>query len=146
MARGFLAMEYWGLILNRSFAVFVSPGGLHGWKFKGIASALNPFFFAPYERVVLDPDPAVGSEGFHRLMEKRGSFFIARDQIASATFDPTPKWGMGNVPHTDKVLVHLKDGRSREFILLGYQDGQAVCSAIMSGGAVAPAAGDSERG
>lgn len=137
MPRGFLAMEYWGLILNRSFAVLISPAGLHGWQFKGITSALNPHFFVPYQRLILDPDPAIGTEAFDRLMKKRGSFFIPRDQITAATFDPTPKWGMGGVPHTGKLLVHLRDGRDREFILLGDQDGQA--SAIMSERAVASA-------
>ncbi len=39
--RGFLAMEYHHLILNRSFVLFIDPQGLYGCKFSGPVSAFG---------------------------------------------------------------------------------------------------------
>jgi len=125
-------MEYWGLILN-SFVVFIHPSGLSGWKFKGPASTRDPLYFQPYEYMVNGTDPAHGSDEFQSMMKQRGSFFVERGDIASVIFDPTSKWGMGPIPHSGKVHVRTTSGKSREFILLGRQDGQAVRAAILSG-------------
>ena len=138
MSRGFLAMEYWGLILNRSFVVFIHPSGLYGWKFKGPVSTSNPLYFENYEHFVTEPDPAYGSDAFKEVMSGRGSFFIGRDDIADVTLDPTSKWGMGPVPHTGKLRVRMTSGKSREFILLGDQDGEAVRTAVLAAGTTDP--------
>ena len=34
-------MEYYRLILNRTFVVFITPEGLYGWKAEGPASWRN---------------------------------------------------------------------------------------------------------
>ena len=135
-ARGFLAMEYYLLILNRSYVIFSYPEGLYGWKFSGPVSTRNPLFFQPFEELARDATIVPGSEAFQEFMEQPGSFFIARAEIASANYDSRRKWGMGPVPHSGKIYVRLTSGKVREFILLGSQDGPSVCAAVLSGAAV----------
>jgi hypothetical protein len=53
---GFVAMEYYGLILNRTFVVFVAPEGLYGWKAKGVVGASWPMYFEPYEEISKIPN------------------------------------------------------------------------------------------
>ncbi len=67
-------------------------------------------------------------------MKQRGSFFIAREDIAAVDYTPESKWGMGPITHSGKLYVRTRAGKSREFILLGRQDGEAVRGAILSGG------------
>jgi hypothetical protein len=126
-------MEYYLLILNRSYVVFAFPEGLYGWKFSGPVSSLTPKFFAPFDKVTEDPKLLPGSDEFKDMMGEEGSFFIPRTEIASVDFDPTRKWGMGPVPHSGRVYVRLRTGKSREFILLGSQNGEAVSAAVLSG-------------
>src|SRR5882724_8661037 len=97
---GFLAMEYYSLILNRSFVLFTYPEGLYGWKFIGIVSSFTPGFFAPYEDVAANPELAPNSDEFKDLMKDSGSFFIDRSQIASVEYTSSRKWGMGSIPHS----------------------------------------------
>jgi hypothetical protein len=131
--RGFLAMEYWGVILNRSFIVVIDSSGLRGWKFRGTVSALSVSFFKPYEWLVDGSGPAPDSADFRKMTKQGETFFIAREDIVSVRVDPTPKWGMGPIQHSGKVYVKTEAGKSREFILLGVQDGEAVRAAILAG-------------
>jgi hypothetical protein len=87
-------MEYYWLILNRSFVVFTYPEGLYGWKFSGPVSTLTPLFFLPFEEMARDSGLVPDSEDFRELMTERDSFFIPRDEIATVDYDPTSKWGM----------------------------------------------------
>jgi hypothetical protein len=133
-------MEYYFLILNRSFVVFTYPEGLYGWKFCGPVSSLTPLFFVPFQDVANDPKIGPGSEEWRGLMDQPGSFFIARSEISSVDFVPTQKWGMGPVPHSGKLYIRLTSGKSRELILLGSQYGEAVRAAVAAGTPVATAA------
>jgi hypothetical protein len=132
-AHGFLVMEYYWLILNRSFVVFTYPQGLYGWKFAGPVSTRTPLFFVPFEEFANDPELVPGSEDFEMMMKESSSFFIARNEITTVDYVPTPKWGMGNVPHSGKLYVRMKSGNSRELVLLGSQNGEAVRAAVLSG-------------
>jgi hypothetical protein len=40
---------------------------------------------------------------------------------------------MGNVRHSGKLYIRLKSGKSRELMLLGSQNGDAVRAAVLSG-------------
>lgn len=137
LRRGFVAMEYYFLILNRSFLVFTYPEGLYGWKFSGLVSTLTPLFFKPFEDMLSDPELIPGSNEFKEIMKESGSFWFPRNEIAAADFVPGLKWGMGTVPHSGKLYVRTTAGKSREFILLGSQDGDAVRAAVLSGTSVA---------
>jgi hypothetical protein len=129
----FLAMEYYWLILNRSLLVFTYPEGLYAWKFSGLVSTRTPLFFVAFEECTTAPKMSPGTEDFESMMKESGSFSIPRSDIALVHYVPTPKWGMGNVPHSGKLYIRLKSGKSRELILLGSQNGEAVRSAVLSG-------------
>ncbi len=63
-------------------------------------------------------------------------FKVASKIYGAEAVDYTPesKWGMGPIPHSGKLYLRTRAGKSREFILLGRQNGEAVRAAILSGG------------
>lgn len=120
-------------MLNRSFVVFTYPEGLYGWKFSGLVSTRTPLFFVPFEECTTQADKSPETEEFQLLMKESESFSIPRSEIVSVDYVATAKWGMGNVPHSGKLYVRLNSGKSRELILLGSQNGEAVRAAVLSG-------------
>jgi hypothetical protein len=130
---GFVAMEYFALILNRSFVIFLVAEGLRGWKFSGPVANRDPLYFKPVEGMLDDPEVEPGSSDFKEWMNERPGFLIPTGQIVRADFDPTKKWGMGSIPHSGKLYLHLTENRKREFILLGDADGEYLREAIISG-------------
>lgn len=130
---GFVAMEYFALILNRSFLVFITDDGLRCWKFYGLVSSLEPLFYEPVEALLDDPDMTPGSEPFEELMHRRHTFSIPYTEIGSVRFVDRQKWGMGPVPHTGRLRIRFRGLRPpREFILLGNAHGQLICDMIAS--------------
>jgi hypothetical protein len=130
---GFVAMEYFALILNRSFLVFITDEGLRCWKFHGLVSSLEPLFFQPVEALLDDPDMTPGSEPFEELMCGRHSFSIQYSEIGSVEFVDRQKWGMGPVPHTGRLRIRFRGLRPhREFILLGNAHGKLLRDMIAS--------------
>jgi hypothetical protein len=111
---GFVGLEYYALILNRTFVVFVAPEGLYGWKAEGI--------------VMRDRDAV------RKLSNLKGGFFIPRSAIVSAEAVYKQKWGMGAIPHSGRIKVSLSSGKSREFVLLGSVDVNSIQQRIMVGG------------
>jgi hypothetical protein len=69
-------MEYFALIFNRSFLVFITDMGLQGWKFSGPVTARVPSFCEPIEELLDDPDMTPGSDAFNDLMHEGGTFVI----------------------------------------------------------------------
>lgn len=130
---GFIAMEYYGLFLNRTYVVFIAPDGLHGWKIAGITDGSSPMFFAPYEQTLKDDDLMTNLDAVRKFEQLKGGFFIPREQIASAEPNYKKKSGMGAIPHSGCVRVQLTSGQSREFILLGSVDVDAIQKSIMLG-------------
>lgn len=133
---GFVAMEYYGLILNRTYVVFIAPDGLYGWKAEGAVDCSRPMFFAPYEQMLKDHDLMTNPDAVRRLERLKGGFFIPREQIVSAEASYKTKWGMGAIPHSGRIRVRTVSGQSREFILLGSVDIDGMQQNIMHGGAV----------
>ena len=130
---GFMAMEYYWLIMNRTFIVFLSADGLYGWKVHGVVSALTPRYFERYVEKLRDPDLMNDSDRIKELASDHGGFFIPRESITSAEFIRKRKWGMGGVAHSGIVNVKLSDGGLREFILLGDVNGLQIEREILSG-------------
>jgi hypothetical protein len=130
---GFVAMEYYFLILNRTFVIFISSEGLHRWKVSGPVSNIDRSFFSPYTRMLDDPSIMHNSEAVHKLAEPPGGFFIPRPSIVSAEFVPRLKWGMGGIPHSGRIYIKLVAGQSREFIVLGSAQGEKIQREILSG-------------
>lgn len=139
---GFVAMEYYALILNRSFLIFITDEGLRGWKFRGLVSSfrptflpwsVEPTFYKPFEQLLDDPAMVRPSRQHTSLMNEPGGFLIQYDGMASVEFEAKRKWGMGpilrksiDIPHTGVLTIELAGGRRREFILLGTTPGNAV--------------------
>jgi hypothetical protein len=133
---GFVGMEYYGLILNRTFVVFIAPDGLHGWKAEGAVDCSSPMFFAPYEQMLKDHDLMTNPDGVRKLGNLKGGFFIPREQIAAVEPVYKQKWGMGAIPHSGRIRVRMVSGKSREFILLGNADADTIQQSIMHGALV----------
>lgn len=130
--RWFVAMEYYALILNRTYKVYVADRMIAGAKIRGLTASppfpsdgdklperwLRSFQVPAYDAM------DVTTPRF--LQMNVTNFQIAWADIKSVEFDASTKWGMGNVPHSGKLYVHLRNGRSRELILLGEQDGEVI--------------------
>ena len=139
----FLAMEYYLLMWNRSFEVTVTSSSLCGAFVSGAISANSRSVTSAREsndatklvdRNRLDQARAhePGSQAYLAL--HRFNFAIPQVAVAAIRFDPTPKWGMGPVPHSGRLHFDQRGGKSRELILLGQQDGPALLSAASSFG------------
>jgi hypothetical protein len=127
----FVAMEYFAFILNRTFAIAVTDRMLCGAYVHGPIPSpplvthdwLDPHFYftgrlEQYARV------NVQSPEFLKL--HRANFQYELREIMDVQFDASPKWGMGNVPYSGRVHIRFRNGRHRELILVGEQDGPAV--------------------
>jgi hypothetical protein len=128
---GFVAMEYYGLILNRTFLVFIAPEGLYGWKAEGTVTASRPTYFQPYADMLTDPDLMRDPEAIRRLSQLRGGFFIPRSEIVAADVIYGRKWGMAGIPHSGRINLRLSSGKSREFILLGSVSVESIQQSIL---------------
>ncbi|WP_125916561.1 hypothetical protein [Hymenobacter coccineus] len=144
-----VAMEYYWVILNRTFLTFLTNDSLIGLKVGGPVSVEggrdpltraitgtmavkgdlnNPYSYiktsyaAKYENVDFNAESM-------RAMDN-SNFAIAYKDIAGVHFNPNKKWGMGPYPHDGRVLVTHKDGSKREFIILGTKSGESVCNSI----------------
>jgi heat shock protein HtpX len=121
----FIAMTYYGLVLNRTFRVFVTERAVIGARVRGIISApgkigpqhgdpeyyVNPKLDAAYAE--LDPE----SEEF--AARDGANFRIERDDIERIELIERAKWGMGSLPSAGRIVLHLRGGGRRELILLG---------------------------
>ena len=87
---GFVAMEYFALILNRSFVVFIADEGLLGWKFSGPVSAAVRDFFRPFEQLLDDPEVGPGTVDFNELMREPGTFLIPYTAPRQPSRSPAP--------------------------------------------------------
>jgi hypothetical protein len=129
---GFVAMEYFALILNRTFVVFIAPDRVYGWKAEGPVSTANPRYFEEYAKMLDDPLLMRDVIAVGKLAELPGGFTIARPEILSVEVVHKQKWGMAAIAHSGRIVVRLTSGRTREFILLGNVDGEHIKRTILS--------------
>ena len=125
-------MEYYFGILNRTFLIFITPNMIAGGFVHGIMAAwpyqpdywFEPMIYAKemfikkYEQI--DPE----SETFAQLAPF--NFQYARSDVTNSYFDPSHKWGMGSVAHSGKLYIEFISDKTREFILLGLQQGHEI--------------------
>lgn len=130
---GFVAIEYYGLILNRTFVVFVAPEGLYGWKARGPVTGTWPLYFQPLVEMLHDPEWMRNRDAITNLSKRKGGFFIPRSAIVAADIIRKKKWGMGAIPHSGRIRIVMSEGRSREFILLGSVNPDLIQQNILSG-------------
>jgi hypothetical protein len=125
----FVAMEYCFLIWNRTYKVFVTDTALCGAKVSGVIA--SPRAGSP---VMLDPTAWINTRAAERydgmdlmsehfLKSNSANFRIGWADILRIEHRTDPKWGMGNVPYSGRLMIHLRTERPRELILLGKQYG-----------------------
>ena len=133
----FVAMEYYWLILNRTFLVAADGEALTGKLVRGLTAVEVKHGGDPITRRVMramavrgdlaNPESYVDSK--RQARPSRVDFRIPFAAIESVEHDPRRKWGMGPYPHDGRVFL-CADGRMREFIVLGAQSGAAITEAI----------------
>ncbi|NOZ05250.1 MAG: hypothetical protein GXP41_02705, partial [Chloroflexi bacterium] len=133
-----IAMEYYLGILNRTYRVFITPNVVAGAFVRGIMAAplippRNWFDPTSWIRRKLDEkykhaDPE--SESFVR--KAPFNFRYQKSDIRQLRYDPSPKWGMGSVAHSGKLYIEINSGKTREFVLLGLQQGKEILEEINS--------------
>ncbi len=133
---GFVGMEYYGLILNRTYLVFATTGGLYGWKVQGPVSNARPLFYEPYQKMLDDPELIRDPAAVEDLAKLKGGFFIPDLEIMSVIARDKSKWGMGGIRHSGRIRVNLTNGKWREFILLGCVSPDATRDRIVSSASV----------
>ena len=138
----FVAMEYYWLILNRTFLILLTDNELIGIKVHGPIGAEssdpligllpltidgdleNPYSYIAGKYIERIKDIDLNSEAF--LSVNKSNFRIKKLEIVEAKYDKNKKWGMGHYPHDGKVCVKTRDNSKREFIILGSQSGQDI--------------------
>lgn len=146
----FVAMEYYMLLLNRTYLILLLNDKLIGLLGNGIISVeakgdiltkkianslsvkgdlRNPHSYLKekYIRNIENVNLLDGSI----LRKSTANFIIERKNITDAWYDPSKKWGMGYYPHDGKVYIKTKPSKTREFIILGSQSGEKIASRIL---------------
>lgn len=147
----FVAMQYYGLILNRTFLVLLTNDLLIGIKVNGlisVESGENKVVKALSESMAVkgdlqNPYSYIKSKYLDRvqdwelldasiLKQNKSNFIIRRQEVKNAYYDAKKKWGMGYYPHDGKVYIEKFEGPRKEFIVLGNQSGQKIANLILA--------------
>jgi len=140
----FIAMEYYKLILNRTYLVLITDKNLSALRVNGLITVkgvsqkydqknnatvikknLNdPFSYVDNELVNYIHDEFFDWVQFYN--DDPVNFRIKRESITSVTYDSKKKWGMSYYPHDGKVYVKYEKNKKREFIILGSQSGERI--------------------
>lgn len=88
-------MEYFGLILNRTFVIFVTPEALYGWKGRGPVTNMRSMYFPPYAQLLDNLALMHNREAIQKLASLKGGFVIPRSQVLGVELVGRKKWGMG---------------------------------------------------
>lgn len=141
-AWSFVAMEYYALVLNRTFVISIDGDRLEGVQCRGLTStaggrdALTRYI---NDRLAVhgdldDPSSYIGDR--RPWHYRRADFAIPLRDIRSAEHDPRLKWGMGYYPHDGRI--HLRtDAHARELIVLGRQSGRGICAHLRAAAGLA---------
>lgn len=145
----FVAMEYYYLILNRTFLVIKTKGFLIGIQGNGLVSVeggndfltqlitysiaikgdlTNPrsYLKEKYLKKAANLNLIDGSI----IEANKTNFLIKLSDIKSAIYNPSKKFGMGYYPHDGRVIMETFDNKKREFIILGNQSGESIANLI----------------
>ena len=140
----FVAMEYYGLILNRTFLILLTDTYMLGAVANGLVSAQasgDPLTSIIIHSMAIHGDVqnplsyvkekylrrlgSIDLLGEDFLEAHRANFRIAFSEIDEVSYNPRKKWGMGEYPHDGRVYVTV-NWTKREFIILGDQSGEAI--------------------
>jgi hypothetical protein len=123
-------------MLNRTYVVFVSDTMICGARVRGSLPAprtiderwSNPYFFPRPDIVKRCVQVDLVSPAFKQL--SAANFQIPLTEVADVCLDGEPKWGMGPIPYSGRIHLRLRNGATKELILLGKQDGPALLSRL----------------
>jgi len=145
----FVAMQYYGLIFNRTYLVLIANNNLIGIVANGLVSVQSndPLASIITSQISVDDDLnnplsylkdkyLKRAEHLNLLNDNLKSvnsanFKINIKDIVSAEFDPSKKWGMGPYPHDGKIYITTND-KKHEFIILGSQSGKKILELIQN--------------
>ena len=130
---GFVALEYYWLILNRRYLVTVGPAKIVGLRVGGVVvspSRFSPGMDSPNPLDYVDSDLEDSYDGVDpfsvtALRMDSANFSIDRASVTSVAFYRA-KWGMGAVPYSGRVVLYSDRRRIKELIFLGDQDGAGI--------------------
>jgi hypothetical protein len=145
----FVGMEYYFLLLNRTFLIIKAKGFLIGIQGNGLVSVeggsniltreitstmaikgnlTNPYSYIKnkYLEKVADLNLVDGSI----IEANKTNFLIKLSDIKSANYNPAKKFGMGPYPHDGRVTIETYHDKKREFIILGNQSGESIAKLI----------------
>lgn len=129
-------MEYYALILNRTYLVSVDGNHINGIVCRGLTSIESGIGIT---RVLTghlavhgdlnDPKSYVVE---HQLIShNRANFTTPLSEVTSIAYNPGKKWGMGYYPHDGRVFIQTRL-RKRELIILGDQSGQGIADRLVA--------------
>jgi tetratricopeptide (TPR) repeat protein len=131
----FAAMEYFALVLNRTYKIFATERLLCGAKVRGVVSNNLRSPGLRDQRAWVRTGAAniydrmdVASPAFLKM--NAANFQIAWSEITQLEYLPGKKWGMGGLPHSGRLLIHMTNGKKRELVLLGDQNGEDIRRAL----------------
>ena len=129
----FVAMEYHAVIPNRTFVVTVTSTQICGARVRGLLASPDepdPERRGPdlYGTARLLDGIDIASEGYYRLDAL--DFQISLTELERVRFDARPKPGMATVHHSGRLYLEMRSGVTREFVLLGIQDGTMICERL----------------
>ena len=133
----FIAMEYYAIMLNRTYFLRVDDQKIVGSVCRGLTSVVgggDPITREITSRLAIHgnlADPATYVDEATLSRRHRANFSISLSKIRSVTYDPRKKWGMGYYPHDGRVIIVSQEQR-REFIVLGEQSGSNIASRLRS--------------
>ena len=131
-------MQYYAIILNRTYFVAVHADRVEGMVCRGITAAAISAGDALTRRITSnlavhgdldDPSSYVN----HDLVRKghHANFSIPFSKLESVSYEPRKKWGMSYYPHDGRVILRTND-TVRELIILGNQSGREITQQLSS--------------
>jgi len=127
-------MEYYALILNRTYLVLVDGSCINGMVCRGLTSIESGIGIASTltERLAVHGDlndPRSYVVGRQLISHNSANFAIPLSEVTSIAYNPGKKWGMGYYPHDGRVFIQTRL-RRRELIILGDQSGQGIADRL----------------
>ena len=136
-AWGFVALEYYALVMNRVVAalvttkhlVLVTAGGPVVAS-RTLSSGYPTATMYVSHRVVARYE-AIDADADELIQKRRSNRRLDLSSITNVTFLGQTKWGMGTVPYSGLLLV-TAGLKLYELILLGNQDGTNIQKKLMA--------------
>jgi len=128
-------MEYYSLVLNRTYVVSVSNREIRGKVCRGVTSAEGGIGIARLitRQLAVQGDlnaarSYVDEETLSRPAS--GDFSTSLCDVTSIAYNHRKKWGMGPYPHDGRVVISTPS-QMPELIILGSQSGRTIADRLI---------------